>query len=671
MASDLPSEFDVVVLGTGLPESILAAAFSRNGYKVLHIDRNDFYSGAWASFNTGGIEKWKVRNETAEPGNEKQDNKKSPELKDGERVMLMPGFPADKSKIRVQYHVAEEIDNPEDIVAAESGGDEETSAPPEQLPKTDAEGEGQFDDKKEEQPTETSKEQEQVEKKESKPTQKIWTANEIKDNWRRFNLDLAPKVLYCSGQMVELLIVSDVAKYCEFRTVSRMLTLLNGQLEKVPCSRADVFSSKKVSMLEKRLLMKFLTFCAEHDKYPDQYQDYVGKPFSEFLKFKKLTPNTHHFVYHSIAMATEATTTEQGLKKTQHFLQSLGRYGNTAFLFPLYGSGEIPQGFCRLCAVFGGVYCLQMSATDIIIDQDNKCCAIHTTEGQRIECKHLILGPSYTPETLKDSASDSKISRAILITNKSVLPSENQELSMLHLLLEDDPSRPITILELPPSSMVCPRDSFVVHVTRTGSGDPEADLSPIIQTLFGGSEQTDDKPCILWSLFYSQDDQSDVTPSSSTPSNVYLLPGPGTEIDMDDIVLHARKIWEKICPDEEFLPKPPNPEDIIYVDDAETKVGEGTENAFEDDDEKTKSEEEAPEGTKSEDGDKMTEEEPDVKSEEEGKVNTKSEEVSSDKGKVATGVENKVASDDQVKEQQERGQTELDLCNKLEKTNVR
>lgn len=70
MASDLPSEFDVVVLGTGLPESILAAAFSRNGYKVLHIDRNDFYSGAWASFNTGGIEKWKVRNEVRnEPSN--------------------------------------------------------------------------------------------------------------------------------------------------------------------------------------------------------------------------------------------------------------------------------------------------------------------------------------------------------------------------------------------------------------------------------------------------------------------------------------------------------------------------------------------------------------------------------------------------------------------------
>ena len=33
--------------------------------------------------------------------------------------------------------------------------------------------------------------------------------------------------------MVELLISSDIAKYCEFKTVTRILTLLNGELEKV------------------------------------------------------------------------------------------------------------------------------------------------------------------------------------------------------------------------------------------------------------------------------------------------------------------------------------------------------------------------------------------------------------------------------------------------------
>ena len=41
--SDLPTSYDVVVVGTGLTESILAAALSRIGKTVLHIDRLDIF----------------------------------------------------------------------------------------------------------------------------------------------------------------------------------------------------------------------------------------------------------------------------------------------------------------------------------------------------------------------------------------------------------------------------------------------------------------------------------------------------------------------------------------------------------------------------------------------------------------------------------------------------
>ena len=41
---------------------------------------------------------------------------------------------------------------------------------------------------------------------------------------------------------------------------------------KVPCSREDVFSSKAISMVEKRRLMKFLTFCVDFEKHPEEYQ---------------------------------------------------------------------------------------------------------------------------------------------------------------------------------------------------------------------------------------------------------------------------------------------------------------------------------------------------------------------------------------------------------------
>ncbi|XP_006773632.2 PREDICTED: rab proteins geranylgeranyltransferase component A 1-like, partial [Myotis davidii] len=58
MADDLPSEFDVIVIGTGLPESIIAAACSRSGQRVLHVDSRSYYGGNWASFSFSGLLSW-------------------------------------------------------------------------------------------------------------------------------------------------------------------------------------------------------------------------------------------------------------------------------------------------------------------------------------------------------------------------------------------------------------------------------------------------------------------------------------------------------------------------------------------------------------------------------------------------------------------------------------
>ena len=75
--------------------------------------------------------------------------------------------------------------------------------------------------------------------------------------------------------------------------------------------------------------------------------DFAERPYLEFLQHHKLSENLQHFLIHSIAMTTPDTPTATALVATRHFLKCLGRYGNTPFLFPLYGLGEIPQCFCR------------------------------------------------------------------------------------------------------------------------------------------------------------------------------------------------------------------------------------------------------------------------------------------------------------------------------------
>ncbi|XP_073445989.1 rab proteins geranylgeranyltransferase component A 1 isoform X2 [Dendrobates tinctorius] len=58
MADELPAEVDVVLLGTGLPESIIAAACSRIGQRVLHLDSKNYYGGNWASFTFSSLQTW-------------------------------------------------------------------------------------------------------------------------------------------------------------------------------------------------------------------------------------------------------------------------------------------------------------------------------------------------------------------------------------------------------------------------------------------------------------------------------------------------------------------------------------------------------------------------------------------------------------------------------------
>eukprot|EP01083_Nonionella_stella_P026114 71910_1 len=50
--------YDVILLGTGLVQSIVASACARAGKTVLHIDRNEFYGGRNATFNLGEFQKW-------------------------------------------------------------------------------------------------------------------------------------------------------------------------------------------------------------------------------------------------------------------------------------------------------------------------------------------------------------------------------------------------------------------------------------------------------------------------------------------------------------------------------------------------------------------------------------------------------------------------------------
>ncbi|XP_032955508.1 rab proteins geranylgeranyltransferase component A 2 [Rhinolophus ferrumequinum] len=629
MADSLPTEFDVVIIGTGLPESILAAACSRSGQRVLHVDSRSYYGGNWASFTFSGLLSWLKEYQQNSDIGDKSTTTWQDLIHETEEAITLHRKDETIQHTEVFCYASQDMDdNIEEIDRLQKNPSlvasgtltkpldsaclsEETHSlygtsygmSVKDTPKTDGEillevtgiEETQVKekycgdktcmhtiaggDKDENKPI--------VEDNTDRPKRNRITYSQIVKEGRKFNIDLVSKLLYSQGLLIDLLIKSNVSRYAEFKNVTRILTFREGKVEQVPCSRADVFNSKELTMVEKRMLMKFLTFCLDYEQHPDEYQDFIQCSFSEYLKTKKLTPNLQHFVLHSIAMTESSCTTIDGLRATKNFLQCLGRFGNTPFLFPLYGQGEIPQCFCRMCAVFGGIYCLRHKVQCLVVDKESgRCKAIIDHVGQRINAKYFIVEDSYLSEETCSNVQYRQISRAVLITDQSVLKTDSdQQISILIVPPVEPGMCAVRVTELCSSTMTCMKDTYLIHLTCSSSKTAREDLESVVNKLFTPYAETEidkelTKPRVLWALYFNMRDSSGVSRSSYSglPSNVYVCSGPDCGLGNEHAVKQAETLFQEIFPGEEFCPPPPNPEDIVFDGDDKQPEAPGTNN---------------------------------------------------------------------------------------------
>ncbi|XP_058065268.1 rab proteins geranylgeranyltransferase component A [Anopheles bellator] len=536
MEEDLPTEFDLIVIGTGLTESIIAAAASRVGKTVLHLDSNDYYGGYWASFNFESFRKY-LRSDEQKP-----EPVEEPVPQD---FLLLRRRPTAVQNGREQWY--------------------------------DFKRHGDVDG---------------------------WNQERIEQEFRRFNIDLTPKLMYARGSLVELLISSNICRYAEFRALDRVATVWEGRIMTVPCSRSDVFTSKDVNVIEKRLLMKFLQSCAAYDD-GSEGEDHLevggvpeDKTFLEHLQSHKLTPNLIHYVLYAIAMGDDRTGCREGMAGVKKFLMSLGHYGNSPFLFPVYGCGEIPQCFCRLCAVFGGIYCLNKAIGGVQLSREPTGRNYESVKcgKQNIKSKDLVVGQGYLGcevflhdkgSVKKRSSVCGKLARAVILTN---VPfggvSQNPGgggVAIMKLPPVDGQPAGATILQLAHSSGTCPKEIFLIHITSVAvTENPESDLKPYVKQILNSDypkatestvtpENASAEPIentvstILYEAYFNIPTCAvcEQTTEGSLPAGIHLTCGPFHELDYDHSIRQAKTIFLELYPDEEFLPRAPDPEEII------------------------------------------------------------------------------------------------------------
>ena len=277
----------------------------------------------------------------------------------------------------------------------------------------------------------------------------------------------------------------------------------------------------------------------------------------------------------SIAQVEDDTMTEVALERSQFYLQSIGRYSNSPYLWPVYGIGELPQAFCRMSAVFGGLYMLRKEIWYLeLVERDGvkTCSSVCDAENTTFLCNHIVLAASLLPDTRPTA----RYSRAILVTNRKLLPPGNTDIKSdigfvtipAHTLGADQPHT-IKVIELCSSSQSCPNRCCLVHITSCShQNTAKADLLPAVEFLFHTASDASDHPPtpkLLYSLYFNYNSTQVSGGHRCTPAdNVHVISSPNLDPSYQQILSEAQSVFDTICPGDLFLPPPPDPEDIIY-----------------------------------------------------------------------------------------------------------
>lgn len=191
-----------------------------------------------------------------------------------------------------------------------------------------------------------------------------------------------------------------------------------------------------------------------------------------------LEPTTRDFIGHSMALFTtddyigDKSMTQETIKRIRLYANSMARYGKSPYIYPLYGLGELPQGFARLSAIYGGTYMLSTSIDEIQYD-GNKVSGIKATMKDRAEegdgmtfttkTKMILGDPSYFPGKVQVVG---HLLKAICILNHPIDKTDNVD-SLQLILPQSQVGRKndIYIAMVSSAHNVCPKGYYIAIVS--------------------------------------------------------------------------------------------------------------------------------------------------------------------------------------------------------------
>ncbi len=248
---------------------------------------------------------------------------------------------------------------------------------------------------------------------------------------RDWCVDLIPKFLMANGELTNILVHTNVTRYIEFKQISASYVYRSGKIAKVPSNEYEAIRSSLMGIFEKRRMKRFLEFIAnykEEEVSTHNGLDLDKNTMSEVYYKFGLESGTKDFIGHAMALYSNDEYLEKPARETYDrillYVQSVARYGKSPYIYPLYGLGELPQGFARLSAIYGGTYMLDTPIEETLYDKDGKFEGVKTKEG--IAKAPIVIGdPTYFPE--KVNRTGQKVIRAISILKHPIAQASDAD----------------------------------------------------------------------------------------------------------------------------------------------------------------------------------------------------------------------------------------------------
>jgi len=305
---------------------------------------------------------------------------------------------------------------------------------------------------------------------------------------RDYNVDLIPKFLMSCGTLVQILVKTDVTRYLEFKAVDGSFVVNGGKVYKVPSTGAEALKSSLMGMLEKRRCQKFFEFVGEYEEEnPKTHQGLNLRKLTakEVFDHFSLKPDTIDFLGHAMALRDNDLYLNQPafetISRIRLYAESVLRYGNSPYIYPLYGLAEMPQGFARLSAIYGGTYMLNKTIEQIVYGPDGKVVGVKS-EGEVAKCKLVIGDPSYFPDKVKKIG---QVASCICILSQPVPGTNNAESAQI-IIPQKEAKRKydIYISVVSFAHNVSPKGRWIALVsTQVETDKPENELKPGIDLL--------------------------------------------------------------------------------------------------------------------------------------------------------------------------------------------